>query len=79
MKPRINLAFDSDSFLNRIRARAGRDGVSITQFVNDAVAYYLDNEKARKTRKREAIMKGDRCKCPIRKASPPHLRTYNNG
>jgi len=41
-KPRINLAFDSDAFLDKIRARAEREGKSITQFVNDAVAYYLE-------------------------------------
>ena len=41
-KPRINLAFDSDAFLDSIRDRADRDGKSITQLVNEAVAYYLD-------------------------------------
>jgi len=43
-KPRINLAFDSDEFLDKIRTRADREGKSITQFVNDAVAYYLDKK-----------------------------------
>jgi len=42
-KPRINLAFDSDAFLNKIRVRADREGMSITQFVNEAVAYYLNH------------------------------------
>lgn len=44
-KPRINLAFDSEAFLNKIRIRAEREGKSITQFVNDAVAYYLESTK----------------------------------
>ena len=44
-KPRINLAFDSDEFLNEIRDRAEHDGMSITQLVNEAVAYYLNNTK----------------------------------
>jgi len=44
-KPRINLAFDSDNFLDKIRTRAEREGKSITQFVNDAVAHYLENTK----------------------------------
>lgn len=44
-KPRINLAFDSDTFLDKIRTRAEREGKSITQFVNEAVAYYLENTK----------------------------------
>jgi len=41
-KPRINLAFDSEEFLDEIRVRAGRDGMSVTQLVNEAVARYLD-------------------------------------
>lgn len=44
-KPRINLAFDSEAFLDKIRVRAEREGKSITQFVNDAVAYYIENTK----------------------------------
>jgi len=44
-KPRINLAFDSDTFLDEIRKRAERDGMSITQLVNDAVAFYLKKTK----------------------------------
>ena len=44
-KPRINLAFDSDAFLDMVRVRAEREGKSITQFVNDAVAYYLETTK----------------------------------
>ena len=44
-KPRINLAFDSDIFLDKIRVRAEREGKSITQFVNDAICYYFDNAK----------------------------------
>lgn len=47
-KPRINLAFDSDEFLDKIRARADKDGMSITQLVNEAVAYYLQHTKAKK-------------------------------
>jgi len=43
-KPRINLAFDSAEFLDKIRTCADREGKSITQFVNDAVAYYLDKK-----------------------------------
>jgi hypothetical protein len=42
-KPRINLAFDSDAFLNEIRIRAKREGKSITQFVNEAVTFYLES------------------------------------
>jgi hypothetical protein len=41
-KPRINLAFNSEDFLDQIRVSAEREGKSITQFVNDAVAYYLE-------------------------------------
>jgi hypothetical protein len=41
-KPRINLAFDSEAFLDRIHIQSEREGKSITQFVNDAVAYYLE-------------------------------------
>jgi len=41
-KPRINLAFDSVEFLDEIRCRAERDGMSVTQLVNEAVAQYLD-------------------------------------
>ena len=41
-KPRINLAFDSAAYLETIRVHADREGKSITQFVNDAVAYYLE-------------------------------------
>jgi hypothetical protein len=41
-KPRINLAFDSDAFLDTVRERAAQEGKSITQFVNDAVSYYLE-------------------------------------
>ena len=41
-KPRINLAFDSEDFLNNIRERADKNGMSITQLVNEAVSYYLD-------------------------------------
>ena len=41
-KPRINLAFDSEQFLDEIRACADNRGQSITQLVNEAVAYYLD-------------------------------------
>ena len=44
-KPRINLAFDSEAFLDNIRKRADKDGMSITQFVNEAVAYYIDKNK----------------------------------
>ena len=44
-KPRINLAFDSEIFLNEIRKRADLNGMSITQLVNEAVAYYLDKIK----------------------------------
>ena len=44
-KPRINLAFDSDIFLDKIRTRAEREGKSITQFVNDAIVYYFENAK----------------------------------
>ena len=44
-KPRINLAFDSEVFLNEIKERADREGMSITQLVNEACAFYLDNTK----------------------------------
>ena len=44
-KPRINLAFDSEAFLDKIRIRAEREGKSITQFVNDAVAYYMETTR----------------------------------
>lgn len=47
-KPRINLAFDSDAFLNDIRKRADKEGKSITQLVNDAVAFYLDSKKGKR-------------------------------
>jgi hypothetical protein len=44
-KPRINLAFDSGAFLEKIRKRAEREGKSITQFINDAAAFYLEHKK----------------------------------
>jgi hypothetical protein len=40
-KPRINLAFDSEIFLNKIRDQADKEGKSITQLVNDVIADYL--------------------------------------
>jgi len=40
-KPRINLAFDSEIFLDKIRNQADKERKSITQFVNDVVADYL--------------------------------------
>jgi len=43
-KPRISLAFDSAAYLDVIRTHADREGKSITQFVNDAVRYYLEHE-----------------------------------
>lgn len=47
-KPRINLAFDSEEFLKKIRIRADKDNKSITQLVNEAVAYYLQHTKPKK-------------------------------
>lgn len=47
-KPRINLAFDNEDFLEKIRIRADNDGMSITQLVNEAVAHYLKCTKSRK-------------------------------
>jgi hypothetical protein len=44
-KPRINLAFDSDDFLEHIRTQAEQEGKSITQFVNDAVSCYIEERK----------------------------------
>jgi len=44
-KPRINLAFDSEAFLEEIRKHSEKQGISITQFVNDAAAFYLDVQK----------------------------------
>jgi hypothetical protein len=41
-KPRINMAFDD---LEQIRRRVEYEGKSITQFVNDIVADYLDRRK----------------------------------
>jgi len=41
-KPRINLAFDSEDFLDQIRICATNEGKSITQFVNDAVYHYME-------------------------------------
>ena len=40
-KPRINLAFDSEMFLDKIRNQADKEGKSITQLVNDVVSDYL--------------------------------------
>ena len=40
-KPRINLAFDSEIFLDKIRNQADKEGKSITQLVNDVIADYL--------------------------------------
>jgi len=40
-KPRINLAFDSEIFLDKIRNQADSEGKSITQLVNDVIADYL--------------------------------------
>jgi predicted DNA binding CopG/RHH family protein len=41
-KPRINLAFDSEEFLARIRARASLEGKSITQWINEAAFRRLE-------------------------------------
>ena len=41
-KPRINMAFDD---LDRIRRRADYEGKSVTQFVNDAVEFYLHQHR----------------------------------
>jgi|GEM_PF-4300950 len=49
-KPRINLAFDSGIFLDKIRNQADKEGKSITQFVNDVVADYL--KKCERTNKK---------------------------
>ena len=52
-KPRINLAFDSEAFLSAIRKRADAEGMSITQLINIAAEYYLNNTKPKmKGRKR---------------------------
>ena len=40
-KPRINLAFDSEIFLDKIRNQAEQEGKSITQLVNEIMADYL--------------------------------------
>ena len=40
-KPRINRAFDSEMFLDKIRNQADKEGKSITQLVNDVIADYL--------------------------------------
>ena len=50
-KPRINLAFDSVAFLDKIREYAENEGKSITQFVNDSVAYYIERKSREGTRK----------------------------
>lgn len=42
-KPRINLAFDSDSLLNRIRKQSEKEGKSITQLMNESIITYLNN------------------------------------
>jgi len=44
-KPRINMAFDSDAFLDEIRKHSEKQGISITQFVNEAAAFYIDAQK----------------------------------
>jgi hypothetical protein len=44
-KARFILGFDSEIFLDKIRERAEHEGKSITQFVNEAVAYYLEKKK----------------------------------
>ena len=49
-KPRINLAFDSEIFLDKIRNQADKEGKSITQLVNDVVADYL--KKCERTSKK---------------------------
>jgi hypothetical protein len=49
-KPRINLAFDSEIFLDKIRNQADNEGKSITQFVNDVIADYLKKSE-RKNKK----------------------------
>ena len=41
-KPRLNVALDSEEILDEIRVRAERDDMSVTQFVNLAIARYLD-------------------------------------
>ena len=49
-KPRINLAFDSEIFLDKIRNQADKEGKSITQLVNDVIADYL--KKCERTSKK---------------------------
>lgn len=44
-KPRINLAFDSDDLLNKVRMQAEKEGKSITQLMNEAILIYLRNIK----------------------------------
>jgi len=50
-KPRINLAFDSVAFLDKIREYAESEGKSITQFVNDSVACYIERKSKEGTEK----------------------------
>ena len=52
-KPRINLAFDSVAFLDKIREYAEIEGKSITQFVNDSVACYIERKSKEGTRRGE--------------------------
>lgn len=44
-KPRINLAFDSNELLDRIRKQAEREKKSITQLMNEAIVIYLNDHK----------------------------------
>lgn len=44
-KPRINLAFDSDALLKRVRKQAEKEGKSITQLMNEAIIIYMNNAR----------------------------------
>ena len=46
-KPRINLAFESAAFLASVRECAEAEGKSVTQFINDAAAYYIRSKHKR--------------------------------
>jgi len=44
-KPRINLAIDSPAFFEAIRTRAKRDNKTLSQLINEAIAFYLTHKE----------------------------------
>jgi hypothetical protein len=44
-KPRVNLAIDSPAFFEAIRTRTKRDNKTLSQLINEAIAFYLTHKE----------------------------------